>query len=142
MLKFLPIAALLAGFVHAAPDAAGNGNYGFTDYEVSNGATYYYRVKEVGMDQTFSLSKVTSIKFKSAAAMNIYPTILENQTLNIDGLDNQELQLTLFDFLGRKVFSTQHVMNQIQLPMLGSGIYFASLTDKNEVLKTQKLFIK
>jgi|SRR5690554_657332 len=109
----------------------------------------------LGFDKTsifikYPLDYLTSIDKKKAIAYNfiVYPNpVSDVANINIDlKAKSGEFTLIVKDILGQEITkeSVQAGVNKMQLDMSGysKGIYFVSLMNQQEVLKTKKLIVK
>lgn len=114
--------------------------YSVTDFETTINTTYYYRIKEVSNENKALYSDVASIKFLTDKNIVVYPTVIENNTVKVNGIDfNENNTIVLSDFLGRKVLQENITATAVSLPTLNAGIYFVTILENNNVLKTQKV---
>ncbi|MCC6817095.1 MAG: DUF11 domain-containing protein, partial [Saprospiraceae bacterium] len=82
--------------------------YNHDDYDVSRSGIYYYRIKQVDRNGTFSYSKTISIKVQQAREMtlSIYPNPTdESLTIDLGLADDGELEVRVFDEAGKNVLT-------------------------------------
>lgn len=89
-------------------------------------------------------NETTSIKNTIVANIDVYPNpVINNLTLEID-VSEKVLTLEVYDLMGRKQFVVDNVLSgnqQIDVSLLGTGMYFFTLQDEKQVLYSGK-FIK
>lgn len=115
--------------------------YEYTDtnpYSVS-----YYRIKEVDLDQAFSYSKITSVRFEAKNLdFGVFPNpAVKGQYIQLQGvdeLDNYVIQV--FDGVGKLQFTASDV-REIQTNSLPKGIYFIRCQSATQE-KTIKLYLQ
>ncbi len=122
----------------------GNGNYISNDFEIEKNTNYYYRIKETDLDNKTTYSEIVSAKISGENDLNIYPTISNNQTFTIKGLNEYtNVKAVLYNMLGAPVVSSL-VNNGIfsiekQLP---HGNYIIQLIDNKESVLIKKVIMK
>jgi hypothetical protein len=78
----------------------------------------------------------------TANEIAIYPTLIEGNQITISNLaKDKNIELALYDFLGRKVHESRIKNSSHTLPSL-NGNFIAVLTENGTVLKVQKLTIQ
>jgi hypothetical protein len=121
----------------------GVGNYEYKDYTAEKNKIHYYRIKDISNDLVESYSAVvkTNSTTNSLNEISVHPTLIsENGALQVNGLkSNSKAQFELFDFAGRKIFSSDIAGNTVQLTSLPIGNYFAVISQNNTVKKVQKI---
>jgi hypothetical protein len=109
-------------------------NYGFLDTKVTTGKIYY-RLKQVDFNGKHTYSNVISVDFDARYSFTVYPNPATGTELNFEifGVqDTNEVSISLFDELGRKVLSARaqldealgSVAGRLPLDKLSNGIYF------------------
>ena len=117
--------------------------YSLKDYPNTKNKTFFYRIKEVSNDNKSIYSDVVSVFFTSNNTLSIYPTIVENNTIRVNGIDaDQSNKYILFDAVGRTATKDELFNNQINLPNMNGGIYYLSILENNHVIKTERIVIK
>lgn len=120
----------------------GAGTYEYKDYELAQGAQYYYRIKETSLNEEVAYSNVVRA-LTETNNIQMYPTVLENNLLTISGVDTKEnLEVEMFDQFGRKVFSQALESNVVNLPSVNSGYYFVAIYENRQAIHAQKIFVK
>ncbi|WP_338815326.1 T9SS type A sorting domain-containing protein [Bernardetia sp. Wsw4-3y2] len=104
------------------------------DYENWTG-TAYYRLKQVDIDGTPTLSNTIVFKRDNNLEINIYPNpISSGQDLHIEGL-NGEWNAILYDMAGRTIknwtISFDKQVYTTPFPMIGKGMYILQLEPLN-----------
>lgn len=89
----------IIGFVRATSEM----DYQFRDESPSDGINFY-RLRQIDLDGTASLSSIISFKISSVTSLVAYPNPASN-VLHLKGsMINEETRIGLFDLLGRQVF--------------------------------------
>lgn len=113
-------------------------NYGYSDFEVSKGITYYYQLKQVDFNGESELFDIKSVKLDDEQYFqigNLVPNPShENELVGIDlNLSvSQSVQVTIYNHMGMKVGSFAEQLNagrnklSISLVDLSGGAYFVN----------------
>lgn len=128
---------------------AGNSNAPLNYTLADNGLTiasniFYYRLKEVDINGHISYSKIVSIKRNP----NVHSIIISpNPTTGIINISGNEIikTFTLFDAIGRKIYSAKEEINnsrRINLSSLASGVYVYSIIFIGDHTQNGKVIIK
>lgn len=124
---------------HASAAASGESSistsYFYSEAMIGNGI-HFYRLKMIDQDETFSYSRIRSVKSSVVARMSLYPNPAKDWiTLAADDLSQTE-RIQLNDNNG-KVLHDQPLKYQtgksagIDLTHIPAGLYFVRVTDKN-----------
>lgn len=97
-------------------------DYGFVDQNVVTEGVYYYRLKQVDNDGTFTYSAVASAQLHDATKVKVYPTAVRHNVVNIE-TSNDKLPTTVVDMTGRVLKQFTTTPNQIDVSDLGAGVY-------------------
>lgn len=100
----------------------------------------FYRLKMIDQDQTFSMSKITSVVFEKTSIPVAYPNPADSRIM----LSNEELvkYITLHAVSGAKVFESKKEFNNgIDVSKLNQGIYMMSVIHLDGSVSTQKILI-
>ncbi len=134
------------GFVKDKDQAAA---YDFTDADVTEGKTYYYRLKQVDMNEAFTFSKVVAVTILGKKSdWQLYPNPAKSTvTIAFYAPNDGETIISLVDFMGREVkrqsFSYlkagAHQLNLLTTD-LPNGSYVCRLATATHVL-TKRLLI-
>ncbi|MBN2571827.1 MAG: DUF4623 domain-containing protein [Ignavibacteriales bacterium] len=144
------------GFV----DGAGNSNtvkkYSYTDKEVYTAGQYYYRLKQIDNDGTFSYSNVLSVNIevpKEYALNQNYPNPFNpSTTIQFALPTSANVKLSVYDILGKEVAVVEQGQKEAGIysvnfnaSNLASGIYVYKLTangtDGSKFTQTKKLVL-
>jgi hypothetical protein len=98
-------------------NASGNSNiqqtYSYNDFNVQENTLYYYRLKSVDLDGTFSYSDIRTARINSRnnePSIVIYPNPIINNQFQIDLYNyTGDVMIKLYDILGKLI-----VQNKIQ----------------------------
>lgn len=105
----------------------------------------YYRLVQVDLDGTTSLSPVIAVDFQADSKRDfwkIYPTLFSD-FINIETLNNiqDDTFLQIFNTEGRQVFEIIVTDNSIKLDLnhLPKGLYFLNIYSEKQVFKVRKI---
>lgn len=125
-------------------------NYNYTEKNPFLGITYY-RVKQAGNNGGIKYSNVVAVEVNPYQSISISPIpIIQNEALNINliGFENQEIEFTISDIMGKQVYHEHLIIaanaNQIQIDELNSlvpGAYTCTLSS-DERLDNFRLIVK
>ncbi len=128
-------------------NASGAGNYSMLHSNPLNGNNYY-RLKMIDHDQSFEYSDVRIVNIKDHKfTINVYPNPF-NQQIHIKGLQNEKVDLLIYDTMGRIIYNRSFEAGFIQQDFiiqmnenLASGIYMLHVNSENEtsVIRLNKL---
>ncbi|MCF0069376.1 ice-binding family protein [Dyadobacter sp. CY261] len=132
---------------HASTAASGESTvltpYFYTEAMVGDGI-HFYRLKMIDKDETFSYSRIQSIKATIVSHLSLYPNPATDRiTLDADDLSQTE-RIQLNDNTG-KVLHDQQMKFQtgtstsIDLKQIPTGLYFVRVTDKNGNIVSLKM---
>lgn len=113
------------GFVAGAGNSSAELNYLFTDRTPVKGVNTY-RIKQVDLDQRYTLSPVRLVNFSSAADYSIYPVpATSSVTINVYNKNLLNTTLSVLDVNGRIMKQVQLTESVQQLPVqdLSKGVY-------------------
>ena len=114
-------------------------DYAFTDASPASGINYY-RLKMIDLDQTFSYSRMQSIKIDVPFAV-LYPNpVSDHVFINIPG---PVQKIELINVNGQIV--TEYASNPvtgINVKSLAPGLYVIRITEKSGNIQQQKIVIK
>ncbi len=133
------------GFVEAKLAGAAFNNYKYTDSDVTENVTYYYRLKQIDLDGQYDYSNVVSGRIASSESnLRIYPNPATTKLI-LDSKDQLlEGNIEIFNSLGFKVLekqlNAQNRVVEINVENLSSGAYFLRYTSKG--IHKQMEFIK
>jgi hypothetical protein len=109
-----------------------------TDYSYLDGAVrkgrYYYRLRSVDLDQTFSYSAVMMVDLESSTReiASVYPNPVSSK-MTVSLFDGKTGKLILFDRFGRAVREADlhEGIQDFEINDLTDGIYFAKIRSEN-----------
>ena len=122
----------------AATNNTGVSNYSYIDINPAGSSAWFYRLKQVDIDQHFKYSTVIRIVAdNSKADIKTYPNPFINQlNVNLNSPGNQKSFIAITDISGKTVLSsTQHLYqgnNNFTIPgldKLPGGIYYLEIKD-------------
>lgn len=133
----------------ATVNAAGQSNtlldYSYTDKNV-NGAIFYYRIKEVDIDNSFSYTSIKSIKMdNSSVDVKVIPASGNTFYVNFSQQVKSNVTMRLISMSGQ-VISQQMVSNPIgqvnfSTASHSTGIYVLSVTDGHDLAISKKVML-
>lgn len=117
--------------------------------DLNNAATAYLRVTLEGATTTSGNNRFDNIKFVAGTlssssfdkmGLNLYPNPVRNGLVTIKTNNNQPLQVTVYDVLGKQVISRTISNNTLNVSSLKAGIYLVQVTENNTT-STKKLIV-
>lgn len=121
----------------------GEGIYKSFDYDIIQNNSYYYRIKETSLENTFSYSEVVSVNYQSTPTLSIYPTIVKNNLLFVKGIqDEKDFKFNLYSIAGQSVKSLNKTNGVIDLNGIPAGVYIATLHNEEGLRLTENIFIQ
>ena len=127
-----------AGFVSGKGTTTEISNYSFADKNISSGAKYYYRLKQIDFDGTFEYSDVIFVDVTSPKSFSLeqnYPNPFNpSTTINFNLPVDAKVVVRIIDAIGNEIHQVidnnltagNHVYN-INLSQISSGVYFYNL---------------
>lgn len=127
----------------ASGESSVSTSYFYTDAMIGNGIQFY-RLKMIDRDETFSYSRIRSVKVSAESRMSLYPNPARDWiTLTANDLSQAE-RVQLNDNNG-KILHDQPLKFQtgksarIDLKHIPAGLYFVRVTDKNGNIVLMKM---
>lgn len=122
-------------------DRFSQNTYKYSDMNIPPGV-YFYRLKIVGLDESFVYSSIAKVDFAKGSSINVYPTIT-GTLLTVEGAAELagNWAFTIFDIRGERVFNDrrtgQLVSHSLNVANLPPGIYLLRIDNENrsEVFK-------
>ena len=113
--------------------------YVFNDKNLSN-EIYYYRLKMVDIDGSFTYSKIISIRLNNSFEIKAFPSVFTSfLTVRISSVKEEIIPIMLTDLSGKIVYRNTYKAKEgineflIELPAsLQRGQYFLVRTDNNK----------
>ncbi len=119
----------------AGTNSSGRNDYSFVDTDVFAGQTYFYRLKQIDFDGSFSFSPIRSIQFESGTDRDIrlFPNPTNDWIEVIFDSEESGISFDLIDGLGRRVgnYLVQGPRTVIDLRSLPSGMYHLQIKGKD-----------
>jgi len=119
--------------------------YSFTDESAQEGVEYFYRLKQIDLDETFDYSKVLvgSLKVDHLQVSNVFPNPTKDAAqINVTLPQDEQLTLELFDNTGKLLRTQQQQVGagvqtlELDLDGLIAGLYVVKLqTNQNSVYR-------
>jgi choice-of-anchor A domain-containing protein len=113
--------------------------YDFTDLTPVKGINLY-RLKMTDRDETFTYSRIQSVKMETGASVSIFPNPVSDRILfnNIEEVK----QVAISDLSGRRVFqSSQISASGIDCKNFAAGVYVVTMNGANGVIGSQKILV-
>jgi len=119
----------------AAKNTPGTNNYSYTDQQLVNGTTYYYRLKMIDACGNYNYSAVRTIEVNGYATplFVIAPNPATSYTVLLFNSNIGSAQVSVYDMHGRSVFSdvfsgSSYTLNTYNL---ASGVYTINIRAKD-----------
>jgi hypothetical protein len=125
-------------------------NYSYTDKNVTSNSIFYYRLKQMDYDGKVSFSDVIVVN-RNESVIEIYPNPSDNNLfLNLHNIDNQNINIKIYDVVGKEIYSTTKnltsnstTVNLSSEVKLSKGIYFIALyNEQNEKIFFEQIIRK
>lgn len=125
-------------------------NYSFTDNFMNTPADYYYRLKIVDMDNTFSYSKNIFLKQNKDILAQVFPNPFQNEIqVQVNATVSGGYIIQIFSEDGRLMWSKTSTINtgnsnsiKLDLHTLANGMYWIKLMNKENTVLWQQKIIK
>jgi hypothetical protein len=118
-------------------------DYTFNDFNF-DGLTAYYRLNQVDIDGTSTLSNVISLQNNKGNRVRIAPNPVgtEGVLVEVEGIGNKAILLQ--DVAGKILFQTILMDSNVRIPtnQLASGLYFISVKMPSGTVEIQKLIVR
>jgi hypothetical protein len=100
------------GVVNAAGNSSSMINYSFLDSDLFRDGIYYYRIKEVDLDNQFMYSHIASFKKTSTESVSI---VQRGNTIYIDNSESPTMQVFLYSVDGKLLFEKNHQTQHLDI---------------------------
>ncbi len=117
----------------------GAGDYVYNDFQVQAGQLYYYRLKMLDRDGSFSFSSIKSATIVGQTIAKLFPNPTKNNTrLNIYAPSASEAEIKIFNTQGQvlQTIKTSVAAGQNDVPIdlsnLVSGMYYVVMNVNNQ----------
>jgi pectate lyase len=141
------------GFVEGIGNSAVSNVYTFTDNNIKENGKYYYRIKQLDFDGSFSYSNEVEVDINRAAAFDLaqnYPNPFNPATvINYQIPNKEKVSLIVYDVLGNQV---KVLVDEIKdagsyqvnfdAGILATGVYMYRLKSGNLFISKKMLLIK
>jgi endonuclease I len=123
-------------------------NYSFTDNDLPNANTVFYRLKMIDIDGKFSNSKVVSVRIaNNFSNAQVYPNPTKDKlVVKLQQALTENSQMLIADLSGRIVMQQQVTGGQRNIDLilnhLPPGRYFIKLSNSNELINQSFVIIK
>ncbi len=124
--------------------------YKYEDSTAKTGEEYYYRLKQIDFDGRFSFSDIVSQRLNCNSLLsgfNVYPTLIEeSNSVKIESKESSKvIDVRIVTIGGQEVYSASKVsfidneILSIDTKQFRSGIFFLTITDKNQNVESYKI---
>ena len=103
--------------------------------------TPFMIMDELRIGTTWNDATLTTQEFNTQAIFSIYPNPTKTGFVNIKTTSNAEVNVTVFDLLGKKVITKTLSNNKLNVSSLKSGVYLLNI-EQNGASTTKKLVIE
>lgn len=116
-------------------------DYQSIDSDVKKGVVYYYRLKMVDLDETFSYSPIRTATLARDIPFTVHPNPA-HEILNIN-IDSNQHTVAILNAAGNEVLRLKQTdsSNQIDISGFPAGVYVCQVVDKNGNVMVKK-FVK
>lgn len=118
-------------FVTSTFTYGGNGNF----VAPNNTCTFVSSAINLG---SYTLSTKS---FDAIAGLKMYPNPVTGNVLNISSTANLDMNVAIFDVLGKQVINTKVTNNTVNVSSLNTGVYIVKVTEDGKTA-TRKLVVK
>lgn len=136
------------GWVDGNGTSLNENTYQYLDNQANINQRYYYRLKQIDTDGTFSYSMVqTAIISKKGGNILVYPNpVSDKLTINTEEvlLEKNDIVFYLINSLGQvlSVSSINAAQTTVSVEHLPSGVYFYKVVSNQEVIKSDRLIVR
>lgn len=130
----------LVDWVEGSGNSSEKNNYTWEDFEVSPGASYYYQLKQIDFDGTYSFSPVKEAKIAGddEISVSIFPNPAGDFTTIDLGASLAKGALMIYDQKGRlvrqqKINDSVETIN-LDLSPFSKGLYYISIIGENNII--------
>lgn len=117
-------------------------DYSYTDFAPAYDKINYYRIKEIDKDGKFFYSAIRKVVFADDNVIGISPNPAHN-ILQINAGNRNNLQISIFDFAGRRVNLTKLNGNGvINISSLARGLYTVTVESNGTKIATSKVVVQ
>lgn len=125
-----------------ASKGSAGGTYEYADHDVTGGVKYYYRLKQVDLDDRFRYSETRTAMLDESAntLIQLWPNPVEKELqVTMDGITAQKVLIKVTDARGRVVMVRDYQLSTgrkttLNVASLGQGQYFLSVESNKTVL--------
>ena len=120
-------------------------SYQFLD-NAANKGVYYYRLKQLDLDGSFTLSEIRQVNFSDFFdKISLYPNPADGFVFINNITDYSDINLSILDVTGKVVYQNSFQVDdsklQVGLTTLQSGMYLVKITADNNTF-SEKLEIR
>jgi hypothetical protein len=118
-------------------------DYAFNDFNF-DGLTAYYRLNQVDIDGTSTLSNIVSLQNSKGNRVRIAPNPVGTEGVLVEVEGNGKKEVLLQDVAGRILFQTVLTEQIVRIPtnQLASGLYFIAVKMPLGVVEIKKLIVR
>ena len=121
-----------------------SGLYKFTDANINNAKTIYYRLKMVDKDNTYGFSTIRGLSLEDAnSAISLYPNPAVT-TLQVSNLNMNDIRsMVVFDTFGvAKIKEARFDQGSLDISNLANGIYVVQMHLRNKTTISRTIVVK
>lgn len=82
-----------------------------------------------------------SLKENNISGLSIYPNPVTGKTFTVSTANNSDINVTIFDVIGKQVLNTKVINNTVNVANLNAGVYIVKITEEGKTA-TRKLVIQ
>ncbi len=123
-------------------------NYSFADRNVTPSTTYYYRLMQMDIDNTFKYSNTVSGILDGGKEFNVFSIVPNPTTINPQATvfvpQDGKIEISVFDILGQIIKQNNYKLNkgnnkiEIDMPNLATATYIVRFNFNNNII-TKKI---
>lgn len=132
------------GKLGAIGNSTNDRNYKHTDLDVLESGFYYYRIKQVDKDGSFSYSEIRQVLRSRNDSFRSYPNPTTDKiTINGDFETDQTYSIKIINSTGATIYnqsgSTKDGILEVNLQAIPSGVYQLTIGDSNSLIYNEKI---
>ncbi len=135
------------GWIESKDTSSSQNSYQFLNDEVEKGITYYYRLKQIDLDNTFNYSNIVSTLIPNKTPrLDIFPNPTTNLlNVHLKGSFSSDIEIYLMSTNGqlidkRIIEANSEEIIEFNMSNLSNGIYFIR-TSNNQLSEYQKVVL-
>lgn len=128
------------GYVEGAGTTAESNDYSFTDERIGKNGVFYYRLKQINYDSTYTYSSIEALQFGQEVATTIYPNPVHD-VLTIELKKEDNYSLKIFSVTGQlinEISTSNNSTATIDWSHFSNGVYILQI-ESNEKREQHKI---